>query len=133
MADTFLTKKDLATRIIEQGEQFEKSPKVEGFIQGAKGALLAAPVAAAIQAIRGKSVGGGAFLAGVGAGVLTGLTAAAIQKFNNVKTEAGLRYHVRNLLDREPMVYMPPKQLLSQAMQESPRFGQGFENVYYSQ
>lgn len=130
MPNSFLTKKDLLTMAVEQDTAIKKSPITEGVIEGAKAALLAAPVGAAIQGIRGKNMYLGSLIAGLGAGTLAGLTSAAIQKYKNVSREADMRYHMRNMLDREPMAFMPPPQTMGEVVYMRPPFSQGFSNVY---
>lgn len=92
------------TYMVERDVQLKKDPRVEGALQGAKAALLAAPIGAAVQALRDKSPAMGALVSGLGAGLLVGLSAAAIQKYRNIRTEANMRYHLRNMVDREPGV-----------------------------
>jgi len=113
--------------MLEQDAEFNKSPKVEGVLQGAKAALLAAPLGAAVQALRNKSPGMGALVTGLGAGLLAGLSAAAVQKYRNLKTEADMRYHLRNMVEREPTVMLPEPG----AMRDIVGFTRGFENVYH--
>ena len=122
----FLADKNPAEYVIEQDAAFNKSPKVEGTLRGAKAAVLAAPIGAAIQALRGKSPVKGALLAGLGAGLITGLGAATVQKYKNLRTEADLRYHLRNMVEREPTVALPDPE----AMGQLNGFVRGFGNVY---
>ena len=102
-------------RYLDTEAEFEKSPKIEGLVQGGKAALLAAPLGAAVQALRGKSPAVGGAAAGFGAGILIGLAAAAAQKFKNMQTEAQMKYHIQNISDDQPQL--------------TPMFSRGFENV----
>lgn len=128
MYDNFLADKGPVEYAMEEDVRFKKSPKVEGALQGAKAAVIAAPIGAAVQALRGKSPTMGALVAGLGAGALMGLSAAAVQKYRNLKQESELRYHLRNMVEREPTVALPGPQ----AMSDVNRFAQGFNNVYYT-
>lgn len=126
----FLTNKNPARMVVEENVRWQKSPALAGAIEGAKAGLMAAPVGAAIQGLRGKNMPLGALISGLGAGVLTGLTAAAIQKYKNMREEAVLRYHAQNLVQDEPMAFMPPPAALNQVAYLRPGFAQGFENVH---
>ena len=106
---------------LDEAAEVEKSPKVEGAIQGAKAAVIAAPLGAAIQALRGKNPYVGALIAGLGVGATAGAAAAAVQKYKNMRQEADLRYHLRNMVDREPGVALPDNNFVS-----------GFNNVRYT-
>lgn len=132
MAVDFLTDKNPIELAIEEDVRVRKSPHVEGMIQGAKAAIVAAPLGAAVQALRNRNPWGGAAVAGLGAGAIAGLLGAAAQKYRNLQTEAELRYHMRNLVDREPMVAMPEPQALTQAVDHARGFGQGFERVHHA-
>jgi hypothetical protein len=101
-----------------------KSPKVEGIIEGSKAAILAAPLAAAVQAIRGRSPTLGAIGGGVVAGSLVGLIAAGIQKYRNMRAESEMQYHIDN-------IYQPrnPMMMDENIVMQKPSFTQGFENV----
>jgi hypothetical protein len=123
----FLSRKDPITIAVEEAVKAEKSPSVEGFVQGTKAALMAAPVGAAIQALRDKNPKMGALIAGLGVGALAGISAAAVQKYNNTKTEAELRYHMRNMINREPTVALPSPIEMAQVN----GFVRGFGNVHY--
>jgi hypothetical protein len=129
---SIFTKKDPITRFVEQDIQIQKSPITAGIIEGAKAAVIAAPMGAAIQGLRGKNMYLGGFVSGLGAALAAGLSAAGIQKFENVKQEAKLRYHMRNLIDREPAVFLPDPQDLNQIVYTRPSFSRGMENVYPS-
>ena len=126
MQPEFLSTKGPLEYLVEQEEFLERDPRVEGMSQGAKAAIVAAPIGAAVQALRGKSPAVGALVAGLGAGALLGLSSAAIQKYRNLRYESGLRYHLRNMVDREPTVALPEPQALNQAA----NFSTGFKNVY---
>lgn len=131
MAFDFMADKGPIEYAIEEDVRLKKSPHVEGMIQGAKAAIVAAPLGMAVQALRGRNPLGGAAITGIGAGVIAGLIGAAAQKYKNLKTEAELRYHMRNMVEREPMVAMPEPQALSQAVNFSHGFGQGFQDVHH--
>lgn len=126
----FLTTKNPIEIALEEDVRVRKSPQVEGMIQGGKAALLAAPLGAAVQLLRNKNPLPAAAVTGFGAGIITGLAAAAAQKYKNLKTESELRYHLRNMVDREPMVAMPEPAALSQAVDYSRGFDRGFANVH---
>ena len=115
--DTLRTTRNPLDYYMDEAARLEKSPQVEGIMQGAKAAIMAAPVGAAVQALRSKNPYMGAIIAGLGAGALAGLSAAAIQKYKNLQVEAGMRYHLRNMIDREPTVGLPNS------------FATGFEDV----
>jgi len=115
--DTFRTTRNPLEYYVDETARLERDPKVEGVMQGVKAAVMAAPVGAAIQALRSKNPYMGALIAGLGAGALAGASAAAIQKYKNLQTEAAMRYHMRNMVEREPTVALPDG------------FATGFENV----
>jgi len=93
---------------IGETKYLEKSPFIQGFLAGLKGALIGAPTGAAIQAMRGKNPLLGAVIGGLGAGFASGLAKATAQKLENVSEEEALRYHVEQMKAREPFVFMPP-------------------------
>lgn len=126
MLPSYLTRKDPASIVLEEKARMDKSPALAGISAGTKAAVLFAPLGAATQALRGKSMRVGALVAGGGAGTLVGLAAATAQKVKNLQTEGEMRYHMRNILEREPMVMIPP----AQAMEEA-GFNRGFQDVYY--
>lgn len=88
-------------RTLETVALAERSPTVEGVIEGTKAGVFAAPIFAALQAMRNKSPIGGAIVGGIGAGTLIGLAAAAKQKYHNTRSEAYIKYHLDNLRERE--------------------------------
>lgn len=111
---------------LDEEARLRKSPAVEGTLSGAKAAIIATPLGAAFQAIQNKNPYKGALLAGLGAGLAAGAVSAAVQKYKNLRQESDMRYHLRNLVDREPTVAMPNPDDLRQAV----NFSQGFNNVY---
>ena len=124
MPQPMMSDRGPVTYAIDTESALSQSPMIEGFLQGSKAAILAAPIGAAVQALRNKSPSAGALIAGLGAGALAGLTAASIQKYKNLKQEANIRYHLRNMIEREPEVTGPEVQYLQ------PAFNQGFSSVY---
>ena len=126
MEPSFLSSKGPLEYMVEQDVRRDKDPKWEGISQGAKAGIIAAPIATAVQALRGKSPGVGALVAGLGAGALAGISAAAIQKYKNLRHESELRYHLRNMVDREPTVALPGPE----AMRDLGSFTGGFQSVY---
>ena len=104
------------------GETFhlEKSPFVQGFLTGLKGALFGAPVGALVQHVRGQNPLLGALIGGLGAGLAAGATKYVSQDLENVSQEEALRYYAQRLKAREPMLFMPPP----------PRFGQIFRRFH---
>ena len=95
---------------------WEKSPFIQGFIAGFKGALMGAPAGAAVQAIRGKDPIIGALIGGLGVGVLSGVARASAKKLESVSAEEAMRYHILQMKGREPFVFMPPSSLLQKAL-----------------
>lgn len=91
----------------------EKSPFIQGFLAGIKGALVGAPTGAVVQALRGRSPLLGAIIGGLGAGILSGAAKASVQKIENVSTEEAMRYHIEQMKSREPFVFMPPPPTLA--------------------
>ena len=106
-------------RYLDAEVELDKSPKIEGFTQGAKAAVVAAPIGAAIQALRGKSPAVGAIASGLAVGMVAGLAAASVQKYKNMQAESQMKYHIQNVMDRNPTMF------------QQPQFSQGFENVRY--
>ncbi len=104
---------------IDEAKHFEKSPVTEGFIAGLKAALLGAPVGASIQMMRGKNPVAGAVLGALVPGILAGLAASSEKKLENLSTEAAIRYHAQNIKEREPMFFMPPRQMLGRYFSRS--------------
>lgn len=96
------------TQGIEETVHWQKSPFIQGFLTGVKGALLGAGAGSAVQAVRGKSIGAGALIGGLGTGVLAGIAKAIGQDLENVNREAAIRYHAHRIMDREPLFFMPP-------------------------
>lgn len=92
----------------EEAHKFDRSPFVQSFLAGTKGALLGGPLAAGIQALRGKSATTGAVVGALGAGLAAGLAKAVERKMENLNQEAVLRYHAEQILSREPYFFMPP-------------------------
>ena len=123
----------LLARFLNIRTDVEKSPKIEGAYQGTKAAIIAAPLGAAIQALRGKNPYLGAAAAGISAGALTGLVAAASQKYKNMRTEAQMGYHLENM----PEFYNQPQEEYQQQIPQtiyqpadiSSNFSRGFESV----
>jgi hypothetical protein len=101
----------------------QRSPAVEGVIEGAKAATISAPIFATIQALRNRSATAGAIAGGIGAGVLFGLAAAAKQGYYNTRSEAYIKYHLENIRKREQEAADP------QSPQDG--FHGGFHRVYY--
>lgn len=99
---------------LEDTEHFQKSPAIQGFIAGLKGAMLGAAGGGAVGALRGSGAAKGALIGGLGVGLLSALTRAAAQKVENINEESALRYHVLRLADREPLIYMPPPKVFGQ-------------------
>lgn len=95
-------------RLINSDEAFNKSPFIQGLLAGLKGALVAGPAAAGVQALRGKNPILGGALGAIAAGVLAGAGKAMVQDIKNQTTEATLRYHAERLKEREPFIFMPP-------------------------
>jgi hypothetical protein len=98
----------LVSSSIGETKYLEKSPFIQGFLAGLKGALIGAPTGAAVQVLRGKSPLLGAVIGGLGAGLVSGLARASAQKLENISSEESLRYHVEQMKAREPFVFMPP-------------------------
>ena len=113
------------TRAFDTKSEIQKSPKVEGIIQGAKAAVIAAPIAAAIQALRNKNPIIGGVLAGLAAGATVGAGAAAMQNLRNTEIESDMRYHLGNIQDDANMdQYQQPV-----IIQRPANFTQGFQYV----
>lgn len=96
------------TRGIEEAQVWDSSPFIRGLISGTKGALLAAPIAAAVQALRGRDPLLGGILAALGTGALLGTSRALEQKVKNQEIEGQIRYHAEQLKNREPLFFLPP-------------------------
>lgn len=92
----------------------ENSPFIQGFLAGLKGLLLGAPAGAAVQAFRGGSPILGAAVGGIGAGLAMGLSKGTDQKLHNINVEEGMRYHLEQIKNREPLVFLPPPATLAQ-------------------
>ena len=99
----------------------DRSPKAEGIKQGVKAAVLAAPVVAAAQALRGRSPIVGGLVGGLSVGGLVGLGAAIVQKLKNTQIESQMKYHLDNIYDE------PENQLA--LIPNPPPFARGFEDV----
>jgi hypothetical protein len=95
---------------LEEASHLEKSPAVQGFLAGLKGALFGAPAAGFIQAVRGKAPIPAAILGGLGAGLAMGLAKYLKQNVENVETESDIRWHAARIKQREPLFFMPPAQ-----------------------
>jgi len=104
----------IGTKTIEETAVYEKSPFMQGLLAAAHGALLAAPIGASIQALRGKNPVVGALVAALGTGLITGAVRATAQDINNQEREALLRYHADRIKGREPFFFMPPPSQLGQ-------------------
>jgi len=98
----------LVPGLMGEAVAFEKSPFIQGFLAGVKGALLGAPAGAAVQLARGKSPLLGAIIGGLGTGLISGVAKTLAQKVENVDVEEAMRYHAMQLKAREPMIFMPP-------------------------
>jgi len=118
----------LLHRFLNIKTEAEKSPAIEGVYQGVKAAVLAAPVAAGIQALRGRNAYLGALVGGLGAGALAGAVTAARQKYTNMQTEANLGYHIQNMADYNQQQEEIP-QSIYQPTDISSNFSRGFESV----
>lgn len=87
---------------------WEKSPFIQGFLAGVKGAIAGAGAGSLVNAVRGANPITGALIGGAGVGLLSGVAKALSQDVDNTNQEAALRYHLLRLGQREPMIYMPP-------------------------
>lgn len=126
-------RKNIITESLEETSEWEKSPTVQGMIEGIKAGLMAAPVGGSVQGLRGKDIVKGALGTGLATGLLVGGLAAAVQKWKNLRQEADLRYHARNMIRREPDVFIPPRSLPPSMMMDPSMggtFTQGFSNAY---
>lgn len=97
---------------IAETEYWSKSPFVQGFLAGVKGALVGAPAGALMQYARGKNPLVGALIGGLSAGAALGGMKALTQDVENVADEERLRYHALRLKGREPLLFMPPPHYL---------------------
>ena len=125
--------RNIITDSLEETAAMEKSPTVQGLIEGIKAGLMAAPVGGSVQGLRGKNIVSGAVGTGIATGLLVGGLAAAVQKWKNLRQEADLRYHARNMISREPEVFVPPRTLPPSMMMDPSmggNFTQGFNNAY---
>ena len=93
-------------------QTWQKSPFIQGLLSGVKGAIFGAGAGSAVNALRGKSVGAGALVGGIGAGLISGLIRAASQEIENTNQEAAMQYHLNRIGDREPMFFMPPPRVI---------------------
>ncbi len=100
----FQPNKSIITDAIEEDVRWKKSPTVQGVIEGLKAGVMAAPLGASVQGIRGKNMVAGAIGTGVATGLIMGGLAAAVQKLRNIREEANLRYHAQNMMSREEFV-----------------------------
>lgn len=98
------------TTTIRETKILESSPFVRGFLAGMKGAILGAPMGGFVQALRGKDPIMGAIVGGLGAALAAGGAKALTQSVENTEFEENMRYHVENMKDREPFLFMPPAQ-----------------------
>jgi hypothetical protein len=105
---------DPVTGAFEEAQTFERSPTTQAILAGIKGALLGGPIAAGIQALRGKSATTGAILGVLGGGVAAALAKGVERKLENLNNEAVLRYHAEQILNREPYFFMPSPQNMRQ-------------------
>lgn len=103
--------KSTYVRGAEETLHWEKSPFIQGFIAGVKGALIGAGAGSLVNLARGANPAAGALVGGVGVGLLSGLSKSVAQDVDNTNQEAALRYHLMRLRDREPMFYMPPPRI----------------------
>ena len=110
MSDT--DRRSLIGTGLDESAYIARSPVAEGFIAGLKAALMAAPIGAGVQAMRGKNPLVGALIGAAGAGLAVGLSKGSTKKLENLNTEADLRYHAEKIKEREPMFFMPPRQQL---------------------
>lgn len=108
------------TKGIQETEAFERSPFIQGLISGGKGALMAAPIAAAIQAIRGKDPIVGGIIAALATGAVIGTAKYVGKDVTNQEQEGMLRYHIERMKQREPLLFLPPP----------PRFGALFSRLH---
>jgi hypothetical protein len=104
----------LVPKTVGETKYLEKSPFVQGFIAGVKGALLGGAGGAAVQVFRGKSPLLGALIGGLGAGIASGLSKGVSQDVENISTEEAMRYHMERMKSREPFIFMPPPPTLAQ-------------------
>jgi hypothetical protein len=95
-------------RGLEENAIFQRSPFIQGLVSGTKGALLAGPLAAAVQAVRGKDPILGGIAAALVAGLAVGGAKALTQDIQNKEQEAELRYYTQRMKEREPLVFLPP-------------------------
>lgn len=96
------------TRTADETLHMERSPFVQGFLAGLKGALIGAVGGGVVNAVRGANPLLGAAVGGAGVGLLAGVTKGISQDIDNTNEEAALRYHLERIREREPMIYMPP-------------------------
>ena len=125
--------KNIITESMEEAAEWEKSPTAQGLIEGIKAGLMAAPIGGSVQGLRGKNIVSGAVGTGLATGLLVGGLAAAVQKLKNLRAEADLRYHARNMISREPSVFVPPRSLPPYMLTDPSMggtFTQGINNVY---
>ena len=101
---------DPVTGTFVEAQELERSPKVQAAIAGVKGALLGGPLAAGLQALRGKSATTGLVMGMLGGGALAAIAKGVERKLENLNNEAVLRYHSEQILQREPYFFMPPAQ-----------------------
>jgi hypothetical protein len=126
---SYKTDKPLPVLIAEESARLKRSPLVAALKGSARGTLIAAPFGGALQALRGRNPLMGAAVAGLAGGAITGLSAASLQKYENVRDEAEMRYMLRNIVAREPMAAMPHPKAAEEAVYDG-AFAQGFNSVY---
>lgn len=110
-------------KYIEDTQQWERSPFIRGLLSGTKSALMAAPIGAAVQAIRGKNALVGALVGALGAGLTVGISRAVDQDVKNQIQEGDLKFYAERLKESEPLVFMPP----------APMFGKLFSKMHASE
>ena len=108
------------TKGIQETEAFERSPFIQGLISGSKSAHMAAPIADANQAMRGKDPIMGGLLAALATGAIVGTAKYVGKDVTNQEQEGMLRYHIERMKQREPLLFLPPP----------PRFGALFSRFH---
>jgi hypothetical protein len=102
---------------LQADQIYRKSPFVEGFKTGIKAALVAGPTAATYALFHhGKSPLLTGLLGAAGGGLAFGTLGAASQEVDNRLREAELRYHIKNMKQRDPFVMLPPREVLMNAI-----------------
>jgi hypothetical protein len=94
--------------------QVQRSPFIQGFIAGLKGALLGAGGGSLVNALRGADPLKGALIGGLGTGIVAGLSKGVSQHMDNLNEESIQKYYAMRIKEREPAVYLPPPASFSQ-------------------